>query len=347
MKPLKLLPGLIHLPSKLVLLLLAVLCWYPGPLLQAQPAEHTQVVKLMGSRFEVTAVSPSDNLNRQAVQAGIAEIQRIESLISSWDANSQTSAINSAAGTKAVPVDPELVGLILRAQKVSELTAGSFDISYAALDPIWKFDGSLTKIPDSQQVKASIKLINFRQVVVDTLKGTVMLLQPNMKIGFGAIGKGYAANRAKLVMQKLGVKNGLVNAGGDLIAWGHQTDGTPWRIGIVDPNDKDKIYAWLAIRNQSVVTSGDYERFVEFNGVRYAHIIDPRTGYPVRHTKSVTVVSPDAELSDALATAVFVMGPVKGLELINKLKQIECLIVTADNQMLFSKNLKLEYGNRN
>jgi thiamine biosynthesis lipoprotein len=313
---------------------------------RGQLLEHTEVVKLMGSKFELTAVSDSDQLNQTAVAAGIQEIKRIEALISSWDPKSQTSAINRAAGKQAVPVDEELIGLILRAKKVSKLTEGSFDISYAAIDPIWKFDGSMKAFPDSNRVRTSVQHINYEHIMVDRSKGHVFLKQEGMKIGFGAIGKGYAANRASKIMLQLGVENGLVNAGGDLLAWGQQASGEPWRVGIVDPNDKEKIYAWLEIKNKSVVTSGDYERFVQFDGVRYAHIIDPPTGYPIRHTKSVTIVSPDAELSDALATAVFVMGPTQGLQLVNKLKSVECLIVGDDNQIHTSRNLQLNFQHK-
>ena len=312
----------------------------------AQLQEHTEVVKLMGSKFELTAVSESQLRNQEAVTAGIQEIRRIEALISSWDPKSQTSAINQAAGQQAIKVDQELIGLILRAQKVSKLTQGSFDISYAALDPIWRFDGSMIELPDSNQIKASVEHINYQNIQVDAPQSTVFLKEIGMKIGFGAIGKGYAANRASKVMHDLGIRNGLVNAGGDLLAWGRQASGEPWRIGIVDPNDREKIYAWLEINNKSVVTSGDYERFVQFDGVRFAHVIDPKTGYPVRHTKSVTVVSPDAELSDALATAVFVMGPVSGMELVDRLKSVECLIVSADNQIYTSKNLELNFKHK-
>ncbi len=304
---------------------------------------HNKVLKLMGSRFEVTAVSENDSLAWQAINAAIDEITRIERLISSWDTKSQTSAVNRQAGIKAVQVDEELFRLIARSLKVSKLTDGAFDISFASIDKIWKFDGSMEKMPHEDKIAASVAKINYENILLNEDKKTVFLRKQGMKIGFGAIGKGYAANRAKQVMQALGIKAGLVNAGGDLTAWGQQADGKNWRIAIADPNDKTKVLAWLAIKNTAIVTSGDYERFVTFDGKRYAHIINPRTGYPTTGIKSVTIVCPDAEIGDALATSVFVLGEKAGLSLINQLKGVECLIITDENEVKTSENLELNY----
>ncbi|MDN5204515.1 FAD:protein FMN transferase [Fulvivirgaceae bacterium BMA10] len=304
---------------------------------------HHEVLKLMGSRFEITAISEKEALAVQAVKAGIDEIRRIEKLISSWDPASQTSEVNRQAGIKPVAVDQELFDLINRAKKISTLTDGAFDISYASMDKIWKFDGSMKTLPDPDLVKNSVARIDFKNIMLDPEKGTVFLKEKGMKIGFGAIGKGYAANKAKSIMLSLGIQNGLVNAGGDLIAWGKKADGSDWQIGIANPKDKEGIFSWLTINEMAVVTSGDYERFVMFDGKRYAHIIDPRTGYPVSETKSVTIICPDAELADALATSVFVLGEKQGLNLINQLKGIECLIVNKDDEIKTSDNLDLNY----
>lgn len=309
----------------------------------AQLKSQTRVLALMGSRFEITAVAQSDSLCNFGVEAAILEITRIEKLISSWDPASQTSEINRMAGVRPVRVDAELSNLILRSKKISDLTGGAFDISYASMDQLWKFDGSMKDLPSKEALLPAIALIDYRKIIIDSKEQTVFLPEKGMKIGFGAIGKGYAANQARKVMETEGISNGVVNAGGDLIAWGKQADGQDWQIGIVDPNSEDKLYAWLNINDLAVVTSGDYERFVVIDSIRYAHIIDPRTGYPVKGVKSVTVVSPDAEISDALATAVFVLGPEKGITLINKLNGIECLMVTDDNRMLFSHKLELHY----
>jgi thiamine biosynthesis lipoprotein len=306
------------------------------------PAAYKQTVKLMGCRFELTAIAQTDTIAWQAVQNGIAEIERIERLISSWDDQSQTSAINRNAGIAPVKVERELYELIYRAQKVSQLTRGAFDISFASMDKIWRFDGSLTSLPTTAEVAAARQFINWKAIMLNDTAQTVYLARAGMKIGFGAIGKGYAANRAKLLMQKMpGVVGGLVNASGDLISWGQSPAPEGWTIKIANPSHKNQAIAWLQIDNLAVVTSGDYERFLEFEGKRYAHIIDPRTGYPTTGIKSVTVICPDAELADALATSVFVLGAQKGLELINQLNSIECLIITDEDELLQSEGLQL------
>lgn len=298
---------------------------------------------LMGSRFELIAVANSEVVAWEAIHAGIAEIRRIEKLISSWDTSSQTSAINQNAGIKPIKIDRELFELIYRSKKVSELTHGAFDISFASMANIWQFDGSMDSIPDNETVQKARSKINWENIELNSDSLTAFLKEEGMKIGFGAIGKGYAANRAKISMQQKNILGGLVNAGGDLIAWGVSAKPEPWTIKIADPKQKDRAFAWLQIKDQSVVTSGDYERFFIMNGKRYAHIIDPRTGYPTTGVKSVSIICPDAELADALATAVFVMGKEKGLNLLNQLKGIEGLIITDDDQLHYSDQLEINH----
>ncbi len=313
-------------------------------LLAQQLVEQSKVLLLMGSRFEVTAVAENEVEAWQAINAGIAEITRIEQLISSWDSHSQTSAINRQAGIKAVKVDRELFDLIFRAKKIGALSNGAFDISYASMDRIWKFDGSMKAMPSVEKIAKAKSKINWQNILLDSEQQTVFLKEKGMRIGFGAMGKGYAANRAKAIMQTMnGIQGGLVNAGGDLIAWGKSKQEKGWSIKIADPKDRDKMLGYLQLQNQAIVTSGDYEKFVTFEGQRYAHIIDPRTGYPTTGIKSVSIICPDAELSDALATAVFVMGQRAGLALINEINGVEGLIVTDKNEVRTSSNLKLNY----
>jgi thiamine biosynthesis lipoprotein len=304
---------------------------------------YKKIIRLMGSRFEIGAVSDSNSLAWKGIKAAIQEITRIEKLISSWDVSSETSEINRNAGIKPVPVSRELYDLVYRCKKVSELTDGGFDISFAAVDHIWKFDRSVQQLPTAEIVASSVSRVNYKNIILDRNEGTVFLKKKGMKIGFGAIGKGYAANRAKEVMKKVGISSGVVNAGGDLTAWGKQEDGSQWKIGIADPKNKSQILAWLTIEDMSVVTSGDYEKYFISGGIRYSHIINPKTGYPVTGIKSVTIVCPDAELADAIATGVFVMGDKRGLELIDQLNGIECLIINAQDEITTSKNLQLHY----
>ncbi|WP_418637907.1 FAD:protein FMN transferase [Winogradskyella sp.] len=296
----------------------------------------------MGSRFDVTVVANDSIEGNKYIDTAVAEITRIEKLISSWDANSQTSAINRNAGIKPVTVDAELFELIERAIGISKLTDGAFDISYASMDRIWQFDDSMTEMPSEEEIKASVSKVGFQNIILDKAKSTVFLKLEGMKIGFGAIGKGYAADKAKDLLISKGVPSGIINASGDMNTWGKQPNGKEWKVAITNPMDKNKVFALLPITNGAVVTSGNYEKFVNFNGKRYTHIIDPRTGYPSSGIISVTVFAPKAELADALATSVFVMGKEAGLDRINQLPKIECIIIDDKGNITKSKNIEID-----
>jgi len=297
----------------------------------------------MGSRFEITAIHEDPQMARSGVHLAIEEITRIESTISSWMPDSETSLVNQHAGIRPVAVSGELFNLIARSIKVSELTGGAFDITFAALNEVWKFNQGIIRQLDSSKIKALMPLVNYRNIVLDHTHQTVWLKEKEMRIGLGAIGKGYAANRAKSVMQQIGILHGMVNAGGDLTAWGKPLKEEKWRIGIADPIKQKSYIGWLDITELSVVTSGNYEYFIEVNGQKYGHILDPRTGLPASGIRSVTVISPDAELSDALATSVYVMGVDEGLKLINRLKRIECFIIDESNQYHQSHGLDMNF----
>lgn len=304
---------------------------------------YQRTVKLMGSRFDLTVVAENETQGNNHIDSTITEIKRIERLISSWDADSQTSMINKNAGIAPVKVDSELFELIQRAIKISKLTQGAFDISYASMDRIWKFDGSMTAMPDHEMVKKSIQKVGFEHIHLNAENSTVFLKNKGMRIGFGAIGKGYAADKAKSLLISLGVKSGIINASGDLNAWGTQPDGQDWMVAIVNPLNKEKVFSWLPINNQAVVTSGNYEKFIELDGQRYSHIIDPRTGYPSQGILSATIFTENAELADALATSVFVMGVETSLDFINQLKGVECILIDADNNIKTSQNVLLDH----
>lgn len=304
--------------------------------------KYKRVTKLMGSRFDITVVAEDQKKADEYIDLAIAEITRIENLISSWSSHSQTSEIIRNAGIKPVKADKELYDLIERSLKVSVLTQGVFDISYASMDKIWKFDGSMDKMPSEEEIKESVARVGYKKIILDSEKQTVFLTEKGMKIGFGGIGKGYAADKAKEYLKELGVKAGIINASGDLSTWGKQPDGTAWKVGIKNPIDNDKIISWLAIDNSSIVTSGNYEKFVEFDGKKYTHIINPRTGYPAFGIKSVSVICSSAELSDALATTVFILGVEKGLQLIDELKGVEAIIVDDALKFHFSKGINLK-----
>lgn len=316
------------------------------PIVAVSQLKHrTEILLLMGSRFEITPYAGSDSLVEAGISAAITEIRRAENVISEWLPGSEISRVNENAGIAPVKVSDELFGLIRRGKKVSELTDGAFDISWAAARGIWRFDGSMKTLPDQAVLDSIIPLINFKNIILNDSNKTVFLTRKGMAIGLGAIGKGYAANRAKYVMQQMGIENGIVIAGGDLITWGAPQEGKLWPIGIADPADPFKAVAWFEVGPMAVVTSGDYEHYATINGKRYGHIIDPRTCLPVEGLHSVTIICPDAELADALATSVFVLGKERGLGLVNQMAGIECVIIDSEGRFFCSDNLKLnKYG---
>lgn len=308
---------------------------------QAQEVIQRKFEK-MGSSFEITLVHSNPIYAQQLIDESIAEIDRIERLISSWDKNSQTSLVNKMAGIRSQVVSKELFDLILRANTIARLTDGAFDLSYASVDKIWSFNREEITAPSPSVVEASVAKIGFEKIKMDTENQTVFLPEKGMKIGFGAIGKGYAADRVKSLLLEKGVEAGIVNASGDMSAWGTQPDGSPWQVGLVNPLDKNKIFSWFPLLNTAVVTSGDYERYLLMDGKRYGHIINPKTGYPSQGVVSCTVFAPKAELADALATALFVMGSETGIDFIDQLPNVEALMITNDGKIIASKNIDLD-----
>jgi thiamine biosynthesis lipoprotein len=301
-------------------------------------------LKLMGNRFEFSIVANHTTYAEECLEAAISEVRRLETLLTTFSETSQTAQINTNAGIAPVRVDREVFDLIARCQRISELTQGAFDISYGSVDKrLWNFDTTLKALPTPAKAKAAVQLVNYRNICLDPQNGTVFLKEKGMRIGFGGIGKGYAAEKAKAVLKGKGINNGIVNAAGDLSVWGHQPDGKPWTIGIADPNHKDRPFSSLQLTDAAIATSGDYEKFVLIGGKRYSHTINPKTGLPVTGLKSVTVICPNAELADALATPLLVMGVKTGLNLVDQLKHLACIYIDDNNRIHYSKNIRLNH----
>lgn len=299
--------------------------------------------RLMGNTFELTAVAEDGALAQHTIQLAIAEIRRIEALLTTFNDNSQTNQINRSAGIAPVEVDREVFDLIARSVKISELTDGAFDLTYGSIDKrLWNFDQSMTQLPDKATARSLVRLINYRNMILDGKNSTVMLKEKGMRIGFGGIGKGYAADRAKVVMQREGISSGIVNASGDLITWGTRADGQSWKVGIVHPDNKRLPFSHMEVQDIAIATSGNYEKFVMINGKKYSHTINPRTGLPVTGIKSVTIFSPNAELADAMATPVTIMGVKAGVHLINQVKHLECIVIDDNNKVYSSQNIRLK-----
>jgi FAD:protein FMN transferase len=306
------------------------------PVLQA--TVHKQSKRLMGNWFEITVVDNDEYRANEMIALGVAEIKRIEALLTTFNESSETNQVNKAAGMHPVAVSPETFRLIQRSLRISELTQGAFDISYGSVDKsLWNFDAQMTSLPGEKTARRMVRLINYRNIILDENTGTVLLKEKGMRIGFGGIGKGYAAEMAKQVMRAAGVTSGIVNASGDLTAWGFQPNGEPWTIGIVNPNLNNKIFSYLSVTDMAVATSGNYEKFVVINGKKYSHTIDPRTGLPVSGIKSVTIITPNAEIADAMATPVTIMGIKAGLDMINQVKDIEAIVID-DNDIIYTSN---------
>ncbi len=304
---------------------------------------HHRSMKLMGNRFVITVVTSNEAYAHHCIDKAVEEIQRIEKLLTTFNEESQTALINRNAGISPVQVDKEVYELISRSIKISQLTQGAFDISYGSIDKtLWNFDTTMKSLPDKAKAKEMIRLINYRNIILDPGNGTVFLREKGMRIGFGGIGKGYAADKAKQLLINMGIESGIVNASGDLVTWGSQPGGNPWTIGIADPDTRQQAFSSLNISNAAIATSGSYEKFVYINGKRYSHTIDPKTGFPVTGIKSATIICPSAELADAMATPVTVMGVEAGLHLVNQMKGMACIIIDDDGHLHTSRNILIK-----
>lgn len=293
---------------------------------------------LMGSRFDITIVATDSTSAEKNINLVIDEIIRIENLISEWKPSSQVSEVNRNAGIKPVKVDKELFDLTKRALFFSEISNGAFDISIAAMDKIWKFDGSMEELPSQEMLLKAIEKVGYNNIEFNEKESSIFLKLPGMKIGFGATGKGYAADQGRLLMQQLNVKAGIVNASGDMATWGTQPDNTPWRIGITNPINPKKSLKIIEVHKAAITTSGDYEKYVEFNDKRYSHIINPKTGMPASGLISVTVIGENAETANGLSTSIMVLGYRKGLQLLKNYPDYACLILTDKGKIKKSKN---------
>ena len=301
---------------------------------------HHHTVLLMGCRFTFTAIHEKPQVAWDGIRAGIKEVERIERLISSWRSDSDTSRINCNAGKIPTIIDEELFHLITRSIKVSVLTGGAFDISGEVSRKIWDFKNHCYEGSYHNAIARTRSLVNYKDIQTNSITNEVLLTKEGMMIGFGGIGKGYASEQAASVMQKVGVEDGFINASGDIFCWGQALGSKLWPVEIMHPEKNHRSLLSLNISSGSVVTSGDYENYVLINGKRHSHIIDPRSGRPVSHIKSVTVTSPSAELADALATAFSVLEVVESMDIVHQLKGVECLIIDDHGIPHYSENLK-------
>jgi len=289
-------------------------------------------VRLMGSQFEISVVGDNPSWAEDCFEAAITEISRVEKLLSAFGEDSCINQINRNAGVQPVKVNAEIFRLIDRSLQISALTHGAFDITY------------YTAVNDDEKSSASVKTAikaNYENVVIDAKAQTVFLKEAGMRISFAANSKGYAADRAKYILQLAGVNSGVINADGDLLTWGLQPDDEPWTIGIADPSQENQPFADVAISNMAVATSVNTENNAAVIDKKLLGTFAPKKGFPVSKTKSVSIISTTAELADAMATPVLSIGINAGLYLINQLNQIAAVIIDDHDRVYTSKNISI------
>lgn len=325
-------PSLATFVTAAVLLLLAVACGLaPAGAKGSATDEVFRDRRLkMGTHFEIQIRGPDESVARQAMEAAFREIDRVEQRLSEWQETSDISMVNRQAGHDPVRVGDDLLAVIARSAEVAEITEGAFDITFAACGRLWSFREP-TRIASRAELAACRQLVGWRRIQTDPARSTVRLPVPGMRIGISAVGKGYGVDRAAAVLESWGISDYLVDGGGDIRASllpGHR----PWRVGIAHPRRPGQIWGSVETGSGAIVTSGDYEAFFVVDGVRYHHILDPRTGRPCLGASSVTVIAPDATTADALATGLMVLGPERGMKLVESLAQVEALFLVDDRE---------------
>jgi thiamine biosynthesis lipoprotein len=265
--------------------------------------------------------------------------------LSEYRNHSDTAKINRTGSNEEVFVKKETIQLILRCKEISSLTNGSFDITMGKLKKLYNFNNQNNPFPSQIAINEALKTVGYDKIIINTKNSSINKLESNTNISFNAIGKGYAADCVKKIWLENGINSGFINASGDLCTFGVKADGNPWKIAIANPDHKNAPLFSFSITNQAIATSGDYEQHFMYKGKRYSHNINPKTGKPLMGIKSVSVISPSAELSDALATAVYVMGSKKGIDFINQLPQTHAIIIDEKNKVYLSNKLKYEVYN--
>ena len=321
-------------------LVLAAACTTPAPG-PATPAPVTEARIAMGTELRLTAWTIDEAAALDAFDAVYAEFERLEQLMSTWRPASEISRLNAAAGGAPVRVSPDVIDVLQLAAGISESTGGKFDITFGALSGLWRFDEDMDgSIPDRAEVEARLPLIAWEDVEIDADAGTARLARAGMSVNLGGIGKGYAVDRGVDILREAGLDTFLIQAGGDLYVGG-EPEGRPWRLGIQDPRGPAGTpFARMELTDATFSTSGDYERYFVRDGVRYHHILDPDLGQPARTSRSVTIVTSRAVLADALSTGIFILGAEEGLALVERLDDVEGVIVDADNQVHVSSGLE-------
>ena len=293
---------------------------------------------LMGTAVEMALEGTDDARLRQAMDDAYREMTRLSDMMNHYNPQSVVSAINDAAGRQPVAVPPELMQVLQMARAVSERTHGAFDITVGSLKG-WRFNPEHPEMPTPAQIRAQLPKVNYRDVILDEAAGTTFLRQPGMRIDLGGIAKLYILDAGMQVLRRNGVEHAMLNGGGDVEVMG-TIQGHPWRVGIRDPRAPEKLLAAVELTRGFVASSGDYERYFIRNGMRYHHILDPRTGYPTQGPHGVTLVADDLDRVNGLGAAIMVLGAAKGRELISQTPDLDGLIMDHDGSLWVSPGIE-------
>jgi thiamine biosynthesis lipoprotein len=291
---------------------------------------------LMGTLVGVSARGHDRDALEQAIRGAFAEMERLQANLSEWRPDSAVSRVNQSAGLAPIRIPLELMEVMQVAGAVSRASDGAFDSTWASLSDIWKLDAPNFRPPAAEIVAAARKLVDYRDVILDARTQTAFLRRRGMRLGLGGIAKAYIAERAADLAVASGVGHMLIDAGGDVVARGRQGK-RPWTVGIRDPRSTTHLLATVDLHNEVVATSGDYEHFIDVDGHRYHHLLDPRTGLPASASRSATVIAPDGALAEALSTALFILGP-PGLDILSSFASTAALLVDADGVAHFTAN---------
>ena len=301
----------------------------PLQLMGASPPEPYKETRMMlHTLVEIKAYG--ENVE-DAVNAAFNEIERINLLLNNYDPKSEVSLLNRSAGLGEVAVSPETLEALLVAQFYGRLTGGALDITIGPLLKLWGFTQEIPAPeggpPSPNELDKTKRIVDYSLINLDVINGTALLPKAGMWIDCGAFTKGYAADRAAQILKKYGITRALIAAGGTIMALGKKPDGKSWQVGIRHPRQEGTLLGSIPLEWQAVSTSGDYERFYLLNDRRICHIIDPRSGQPVEAVQCISVIAPTAAASDALSTALFVLGTQEGINLVNNLPDTEALII--------------------
>jgi FAD:protein FMN transferase len=319
--------------------LAALLVGCAGFPMHAGPVVVKRVQMHMGTLVTITAVARSEAEGQAAATAGFAEIHRLEELLSTWIPTSELSRVNTSAGVMPVHVSPETLTVVQRAMQVAEMTDGGFNIAIGPAVDAWNVTEG-QRIPTETELDILRPLVDLQAVHVDVREQTIFLEKAGMRIDVGGIGKGFAADRAVEALWEAGATAGVVALSGDIKTFGRLPDHKMFPVGIQHPREDGSVLVWIELQDEAISTAGDYERFFERDGVRYHHILDPRTLQPARSCQSVTVIAREGIWADGLDTGIFVMGPERGMELVELLPDVEAIIVDSTGQLLVSSGLK-------